>query len=67
MKQISIGSHVHPDDLAECAALLRDMAGGKPYNEKELRVADNEGRYRWCRVRVASQMDEMGHPCGWSA
>ena len=62
MKQISIGSHVHPDDLAECAALLRDMAGGKPYNEKELRVADNEGRYRWCRVRVASQMDEMGHP-----
>ena len=62
MKQISLGSHVHPDDVAECAALLRDMAGGKPYNEKELRVADNEGRYRWCRVRVASQMDEMGHP-----
>lgn len=62
MKQISMGSHIHPDDLAECAALQRDMAGGKPYGEKELRVADKDGRYRWCRVRAAAQMDEMGHP-----
>lgn len=60
--RISLGSHLHPDDLAECTALMRDMAGGKPYGEKELRVADCAGCYRWCRVRAAAQMDEMGRP-----
>lgn len=61
-KQISLRSHIHPDDLAECTALLREMSGGKLYGEKEVRIADCAGRYRWCRIRVAAQKDEMGHP-----
>ena len=53
-------SHVHPGDMAILTKLFAEMSSGVPYAEYELRIADTNGRYRWYKIRVAAQFDDMG-------
>lgn len=61
-KRIVQVSHVHPEDLAGFGKLIENMRAGVPVAELEFRLADGEGRYRWCKVRAVSQFDDMGTP-----
>ena len=53
-------SHIHPQDLM----LLSDMGDAlmkEPvYRELHLRIADSDGRYRWCKIRATSLADDKG-------
>lgn len=53
-------SHVHPEDLTLFQKLIRDITGGVPYEETEVRIADSQGRYLWCKIRVAAQFNSAG-------
>ena len=59
---IARASHLHPEDQAECVRLSRRLAENAAYEEREIRIADSSGRYRWCRIRLAAQVDGMGKP-----
>lgn len=53
-------SHAHPKDLPGLLGAIEKVAGGVPYVECELRLADAGGSYRWCRARVTTQFDDLG-------
>ena len=55
-------SHIHPNDMPVFVELMDAMAAGVPYKEIEFRIADAQGRYRWCRVRATAQFDVDGKP-----
>lgn len=55
-------SHIHPEELPNLIQLINDMASGVPYKEIEFRVADINGRYRWCKIRAACQFNDLGKP-----
>ena len=59
-ERILNASHIHPEDLPLFAKLIDDVRGGSPYEEMDLRIADEDGRYRWCRARIAAQFDASG-------
>ncbi len=55
-------SHIHPEDMAEFHRLVKRIAGGEPYAEIEFRLANDKGRYLWCKIRAVTQFDGMGKP-----
>ena len=61
-KRMAHASHVHPEETPQIANLVKRIYGGEPYGERELRLADSEGRYRWCKIRTSTQFNEMGDP-----
>ena len=65
-EQISIkipqASHILPEDIPTFVKLMRDVASGLPYREAELRIANSDGRYIWCRIRATTQFDDNGKP-----
>jgi putative two-component system response regulator len=59
-RQLTQASHLHPNDIPKIAEAFQSIRGGKPCREEELRIADKEGRYRWCKIRTALQYGEAG-------
>lgn len=55
-------SHLHPDDMPVFVEMMDAMSAGVSCKEGELRIADAEGKYKWCRVRAATQFDLDGRP-----
>ncbi|RGX55509.1 MULTISPECIES: GGDEF domain-containing protein [Anaerotruncus] len=53
---------IHPDDQEGALRLVEDARRGAPYTETELRIANSEGRYIWCRIRASVQFDGAGKP-----
>lgn len=60
--EIPRASHIHPDDMTVFVQLMDAVAAGVPYKETEFRIADEKGRYRWCKVRATAQFDLDGKP-----
>lgn len=54
--------HIHPEDRVELARAILELKGGLAYSVSELRVLDQEGCYRWYRLRATLQRDEQGRP-----
>ena len=61
-RKIPKASHVHPEDLPEFKRLIKNMTGGAGYEEIQFRLADNKGRYRWCKIRATAQVNSQGEP-----
>ena len=40
---------------------LDEFVKGVPYRETKIRLADGNGRYRWCRVRATAQFDPVSY------
>lgn len=60
--RIPKASHILPEDIPEFVRLLKDMGSGIPYGEAEIRIANAESRYIWCRIRATAQFDHNGIP-----
>ena len=58
--EIPKASHIYPDDMPEFMRLMDTISSGTPYDEAEIRLADDKGTYRWCRVRATAQFDTSG-------
>lgn len=50
----------HPEDQETMLRLVKHIRSGMAYDEAEVRLADVEGRYIWCRVRITLQRLEGG-------
>lgn len=61
-RRMAHASHVHPEEMPRIAELVRRIYAGEPYGELEVRLADSDGRYRWCKIRTSTQLDDMGNP-----
>lgn len=59
--RIPNASHIYPEDLPPFNRLVSDIRSGVPYVESDVRFADKDGRYCWCKLRVAAQFDGMGN------
>ena len=46
----------------QLARAILELKGGLAYSVSELRVLDQEGCYRWYRLRATLQRDEQGRP-----
>lgn len=44
--------HIHKDDVQTLEVLLDCFRNGERYGECEVRVADADGNYRWCRFHI---------------
>ncbi len=60
-RRIPSASHIHPEDLPLFNRLISDIRSGVSYEELDARLADEAGRYCWCKFRVAAQFDGMGN------
>lgn len=60
--RIPQSSHILPEDVQVFVHLLNRVSEGAPYVEAELRIANAEGRYIWCRIRATTQFDQDGQP-----
>lgn len=49
---------IYPEDQPEMCRLMRSIRNGAPYDEAEIRLADRDGRYIWCRMRITLQSME---------
>lgn len=54
--------YVYPDDEETFKQLMESARSGKPYSTVEMRIANHEGKYIWCRIRTTDQYDEHGNP-----
>ena len=59
-RRVRESSHVHPEDMQGFEQLVQKIAAGAPCGQGELRIADAAGRYRWYRVRVTTQFNDLG-------
>lgn len=55
-------SHILPEDIPKFVKLMQDVGGGAPYGEAEIRIANADGHYIWCRIRATTQFDHNGTP-----
>lgn len=55
-------SHLFPEDIQGFRKWMDEIASGIPYGETELRIADAQGKYRWCRVRATTQYNDEKEP-----
>lgn len=55
-------SHIFPEDISAFLTLMHTVGEGAPYGETELRIANAEGQYIWCRIRATTQFDNAGNP-----
>lgn len=60
--RIPQASHILPEDIPVFVVLMNDVRTGAPYGEAELRIANAEGQYLWCRIRATTQFDHEGKP-----
>ena len=54
------GAYFHPDDLPLLFDRISNLEKGSGYEMVELRIANTNGRYRWCRIRASALLDENG-------
>lgn len=52
--------HIHPDDMAILEECMRNAKEGRLQLNAELRIQNAEGKYTWCRARLAGQSDRDG-------
>ena len=62
-KALKDGSYFHPDDLPVLFDRISAMEKGSSYEVAEVRVANDHGRYLWCRFRASALRDENGKIC----
>ncbi len=55
-------SHLMPQDIPGFLNLMQDVIAGLAYGETEVRVADADGHYLWCRIRATTQFNAEGKP-----
>lgn len=55
-------SHLFPEDIVPLMELIQDIRAGASYGEIELRIANADGKYLWCRVRMTTQFDSAKKP-----
>lgn len=60
--RIPQASHLLPEDIPKFVRLVKAISGGLSYSEEEVRIADSNGRYIWCRIRATAQFDSSGSP-----
>ena len=53
-------SHVHPDDIPQLQSKIRHLMTSDQSGVVDLRIANNEGRYIWCRLRAKAIRDAAG-------
>ena len=41
---------------------MKSASAGIPYGETEVRIANAQGKYLWCRIRVTTQFNEEKKP-----
>lgn len=56
-------SHLYPDDMESVNGLMQNMQNGLSYGELDIRIANAQGRYQWCRIRATAQFNSAGHLC----
>ncbi|MCH1983039.1 diguanylate cyclase [Ruminococcus sp. OA3] len=61
-KRIPQASHVLPEDMPNFLKLMKDVETGAPYGETELRIANTDSQYIWCRIRATTQFNNDGKP-----
>lgn len=54
------GSCVHPDDLPLLTDRIDKLKKGSSYEMAEIRIAANQNRFLWCRVRASAIRDADG-------
>lgn len=62
LKLINEANHFHPDDLPQLREKVRAILEGKTTDVMDIRIANNEGRYLWNRIRATMLEDEDGKP-----
>ena len=63
MKESSLSvSRLHPDDLPPLYAVAAAARAGTPFQTAEVRIANSENRYLWCRLRLTVLPDDPGLP-----
>ena len=60
--EIQKASHIFPEDLPALLELMKSASAGIPYGETEVRIANAQGKYLWCRIRVTTQFNEEKKP-----
>lgn len=60
--QIPHASRIIPEDMPHFLRLREDTLAGRPYGEIELRIANSDGQYKWCRIRATTQFNDVGQP-----
>ncbi len=55
-------TRIHPDDLALLKEMADKLRRGLANQEAELRIANIDNRYLWCRLRTTVLSDEHGKP-----
>lgn len=55
-------SHIFPEDLSVFSNMIDKIMSGAAYAESELRIANDEGKYIWCRIRETTQFNKSGEP-----
>ena len=60
--QINTASHIFPEDIPALMKLISDICAGVPYGETELRIANADGKYLWCRIRATTQFNDLSQP-----
>lgn len=62
LKTIERASHLYPKDVQPFIDLAKSIVNGLPYGEIDVRIANIEGRYIWCRFRMTAQFNNQGQP-----
>ena len=60
--RIPQASHILPEDMPNFLELMKKVSSGEPYGEAELRIANADSRYIWCRIRATTQFNDDGRP-----
>ena len=57
-----MASHIHPQDLPLLHTRMNSLLEGNSYEDTEIRIANADGRYLWCRLRASLMRGEDGRP-----
>lgn len=62
-KNIPHSRNIHKNDRMEMENLIKEMAAGASYLEREIRILSSKKKYIWCRIRATMRYDAEGKPC----
>lgn len=62
LSKLQTASHLFPEDVSHLVDRIREIQAGASYGEIELRIANADGRYLWCRVRMTTQFNDEKKP-----
>ncbi len=64
LRAYKLGStRIHPDDLPTLKELATNLRKGISSQEAELRIANIDNKYLWCRLRTTVLLDAQGTAC----